>query len=209
MPGCGSGHPKRCGIPSATHTTPSRMTSSTSRPVPDHVEPRLAAAESAWGMNGNLRQPTNHAHRAVRRDLRRRAQNRCLRSATSSLWEPPRPTPPRSPAMWIWAAPGARSRDVCCRTTGCPVSRPVCSWFRCVRLCRGLDLDLSGASLRPHRATGVGWSAALGDETPQVYSQPPRRVLEGWLHGCLLRVWIADARTGLRRCPGPPDTCRD
>ena len=39
--------------------------------------------------------------------------------------------------------------DVRCRTAGRPVSRPVCSWFRCVRLCGALDLDLSGASLRP------------------------------------------------------------
>ena len=40
-------------------------------PVRAHVEPRLAAAQRAWGeLHGTLRQLTKHAHRAVSRDLR-------------------------------------------------------------------------------------------------------------------------------------------
>ena len=40
-------------------------------PVRAHVEPRLAAAQCAWGeLYGTLRQLTKHPHRAVSRDLR-------------------------------------------------------------------------------------------------------------------------------------------
>lgn len=40
-------------------------------PVRAHVEPRLAAAQSAWGeLHGTLRHLTKHPHRAVSRDLR-------------------------------------------------------------------------------------------------------------------------------------------
>ena len=40
-------------------------------PVRAHVEPRLAAAQCAWGeLHGTLRQLTKHPHRAVSRDLR-------------------------------------------------------------------------------------------------------------------------------------------
>ena len=40
-------------------------------PVREYVEPRLAAAQRAWGeLHGTLRQLTKHAHRSVNRDLR-------------------------------------------------------------------------------------------------------------------------------------------
>ena len=40
-------------------------------PVRAHVEPRLAAAQCAWGeLHGTLRQLTRNAHRGVNRDLR-------------------------------------------------------------------------------------------------------------------------------------------